>query len=182
MFPLIRNLDGPIRANRFADSRELPDSRESFQGSQTEPLFCESRFGGLKTANHRFKAIRANRSHVLKTGVFLRIDSRESIHANRPGSRCESPGRLRLENCFILTTQHPPEELLLFVTQYFHLIHQKNDSKMPQRVLIVIAQRVQNTHHWICFWFKGCVFHLERVKARGSKRDMRQEHHQNSAF
>ena len=26
------NLDGPIRANRFADSRESPDSRESFQG------------------------------------------------------------------------------------------------------------------------------------------------------
>ena len=26
-------LDGPIRANRFADSCELPDSRESFQGS-----------------------------------------------------------------------------------------------------------------------------------------------------
>ena len=28
-------LDGPIRANRFADSRELPDSRESFQGQKT---------------------------------------------------------------------------------------------------------------------------------------------------
>ena len=25
-----------------------PDSRESFRGSRTEPLFCESRFGGLK--------------------------------------------------------------------------------------------------------------------------------------
>ena len=42
------SLDGPIRANRFADSRESPDSRESFQGSRTEPLFCESRFGGAK--------------------------------------------------------------------------------------------------------------------------------------
>ena len=37
-----------MRANRFADSREWPDSRESFQGSRTEPLFllresfCES--------------------------------------------------------------------------------------------------------------------------------------------
>ena len=29
-------IDGPIRANRFADSRESPDSRESFQGSRTE--------------------------------------------------------------------------------------------------------------------------------------------------
>ena len=27
------NLDGPIRANRFADSCESPDSRESFHGS-----------------------------------------------------------------------------------------------------------------------------------------------------
>ena len=30
------NLDGPIRVNRFADSRESLDSRESFQGSRTD--------------------------------------------------------------------------------------------------------------------------------------------------
>ena len=74
---LLFNLDGPIRANRFADSRESPDSRESFQGSQfeTEPLFSESRFrgGGLKIANRRFKAIRANRSHVMKIVFFLHL-------------------------------------------------------------------------------------------------------------
>ena len=70
-------LDGPIRANRFADSRESPDSRESFQGSRIEPLFRELRFGGLKVANRRFEAIRANRSNVKKIGVVLRIDSRE---------------------------------------------------------------------------------------------------------
>ena len=79
----ISDLDGPIRANRFADSRESPDSLELFQGSQTEPLFCESRFGGLKTANRRFEAIRASRSNVMKTGgfsanQFVRFDSRES--------------------------------------------------------------------------------------------------------
>ena len=87
----------PIRANRFADSRASLDSRDSFQGSRTEPRFCESRFGGAKVANRRFQAIRANRSHVMKTGFylfFLRIGSRESIHANRPDSRCESPGHL----------------------------------------------------------------------------------------
>ena len=36
---------------RFAKRLEhlrWPDSRESFWGSRTEPLFCESRFGGLK--------------------------------------------------------------------------------------------------------------------------------------
>ena len=38
----------PIRENRFADSRESPDSRESLQDSRTEPLFCESRFRGAK--------------------------------------------------------------------------------------------------------------------------------------
>ena len=46
--PEVLLLDGPIRANRFAESRGSPDSRESFQGSQTEPLFCESRFAGPK--------------------------------------------------------------------------------------------------------------------------------------
>ena len=67
--PLMKLLDGPIRANRFADSRQSPDSRESFQGSRfgTEPLLCESRFGGLKlAANRRFEAIRTNYSHVMK--------------------------------------------------------------------------------------------------------------------
>ena len=90
------SLDGPIRANRFADSRESPDSRESFQGSQTEPSFLRIALrGAKKIANHRFEAIRANRLHVMNiVFFFLRIDSRESIGANRPDSRCESPGHL----------------------------------------------------------------------------------------
>ena len=71
-------LDGPIRANPRIDSRELPDSRESFQGSRTGPLFCESRFVAANIANRGFEAIRANRSHVMKIGVSLRLDSRES--------------------------------------------------------------------------------------------------------
>ena len=71
-------LDGPIRANRFPDSREPPDSRDLFQGSRIELLFCESRFGGLKIVNRRFEAIRVNRSHVMKIGVLC-----ESIRANR---------------------------------------------------------------------------------------------------
>ena len=56
-FSKVLPLDGPICANRFADSRESPDSRESFQGSRIEPPFCESRFGGgggVKIANRRF--------------------------------------------------------------------------------------------------------------------------------
>ena len=66
------DLDGQIRANRFADSLESPDSRESFQGSRTEPLSCESRTGaGGKIANCGFEAIRENSSHVMKNRVFF---------------------------------------------------------------------------------------------------------------
>ena len=36
----------PDSANRCADSRKSPDSRESFQGSAAEPFSCESRLGG----------------------------------------------------------------------------------------------------------------------------------------
>ena len=54
-----------------------------FRVPELNPLFfCESCFGGLKIANRRFEAIHANRSHVMKIGAFLRIDSRESIRAN----------------------------------------------------------------------------------------------------
>ena len=75
---LISNLDGPIRANQFADSRESPDSRESFQGSRTEPLFANRASGGRGGGGLKI-AIRANCSHVMKVGVFfLRTDSRES--------------------------------------------------------------------------------------------------------
>ena len=42
-------LDGPIRANRFADSRESPDSRDSREGSRANPLFYELGFAALKT-------------------------------------------------------------------------------------------------------------------------------------
>ena len=51
----VRLLDGPIRANRFAHSRESPDSRESF-----------------------YNWTPFTRSHVIRIGFFLRIDSRES--------------------------------------------------------------------------------------------------------
>ena len=34
-------------------------------------------------------------TRIFLIGVFLRIDSCESIRANRPDSRCESPGHLR---------------------------------------------------------------------------------------
>ena len=40
--------------------------------------------------NPRFEALRANRLNVMNTGLFC-----ESIRANRPDSRYESPGHLR---------------------------------------------------------------------------------------
>ena len=41
-----------------SDSRESPDSRESREGSRTEPLFLRIEFGALRIANCRFEAIR----------------------------------------------------------------------------------------------------------------------------
>ena len=41
------SLDGPIRANRIADSRESPDSRESSRGSpELNPFFANRTSGG----------------------------------------------------------------------------------------------------------------------------------------
>ena len=67
-------LDGPIRANRFTDSRESPDCRESLN-----PLFCESRFGGLKIANRRFEADSRESLQRYENRFFFC----ESIRANR---------------------------------------------------------------------------------------------------
>ena len=39
-------LDDPIRANRFDNSRESPDSRESLEGSRAEPPFFANRASG----------------------------------------------------------------------------------------------------------------------------------------
>ena len=64
-------IDSQIRANRLILAN-------LFRVPELNPLLCESRFEGLKIANRGFEAIRANRSHVMKTGVSLRIDSRES--------------------------------------------------------------------------------------------------------
>ena len=50
------------RANRFADSRESLDSRESFQGSWTEPPFLRIALRGLKVVNRRCEAIRTRHS------------------------------------------------------------------------------------------------------------------------
>ena len=69
-------IDLQIRANRLILANRL-------KGSRTEPLSCESRFGALTVANHRFEAIRGSRSNeeenlFLWSLTFLRIDSRES--------------------------------------------------------------------------------------------------------
>ena len=69
-------IDSQIRANRLILANR-------FGVPELNPILCESRFGGLKSANRRFEAIRANRSHVMKIGIILRI---------APKSRCESPG------------------------------------------------------------------------------------------
>ena len=84
-----------IGANRFADSRESPDSRELFQGSQTESLFCESRFGRLKIANRRFEAIHANRSHLMLMFFFC---SANRFVEKRPRFALQTAGPSKLSD------------------------------------------------------------------------------------
>ena len=45
----LQTLDSPIRANRFTDSCESPDSRELFQGSRIAPFFLRIAIRGAKT-------------------------------------------------------------------------------------------------------------------------------------
>ena len=69
------DLDGPIRANRFADSCILPDSRESFQGSRTGPFFLRIELLGAK--NSELHVSHESLEHY-ERGFFC-----ESIRANR---------------------------------------------------------------------------------------------------
>ena len=45
---LLHLLDGPIRVNRFADSRESPDSHEWFSGFPNRTPFLANRASGAK--------------------------------------------------------------------------------------------------------------------------------------
>ena len=68
----VATLDGPIRANQAirANHLRIPELNH----------FVANRiFRALKIANCGFETIRANRSHVMKLGAFLRIDSHELI-------------------------------------------------------------------------------------------------------
>ena len=87
-------LDGPIRTNRFADSRESSDSRESVQGSRTEALVCKSHLGGLKITNCRFEATRANRLHVMKTGFFFFANRFARINLREFALRIAGPDKV----------------------------------------------------------------------------------------
>ena len=59
-------LDGPIRANRCADSSDSLDSRESFMVPDLNPFLRSALRGRQQIANRRFEAIRVNRSHIPK--------------------------------------------------------------------------------------------------------------------
>ena len=71
--------------------RESSDSRESFQGSQTEPLFLRIALRGAKNYELQVWGNSHESREIMEIAVFLQIDSREWIHANRPDSLCESP-------------------------------------------------------------------------------------------
>ena len=48
-------VDGPIRANRFAASRESPGSRESFRGSRTDLRFLRIALWGAKNCESQVR-------------------------------------------------------------------------------------------------------------------------------
>ena len=76
-------IDSQIRADRLILANR-------FRVPELNPFFANRASEGLKFANRRFEAIRANRSHVMKIGFLFC----ESIRANRPDLRCELPGHL----------------------------------------------------------------------------------------
>ena len=87
-------------------------------------LFCDSRFGGLKSASRRFEAIRANRAHVMKkvfffflANRFARIDSRElprfTFRIARPSKACV-PANTELLSLWVnLSPIHPTLQCLV---------------------------------------------------------------------
>ena len=77
-------LDGPIRANQFADSHE------SLEGSRTEPLLLRIAFWDTQHCESQVLRKRYENSLFF----IMQIDCRESIRANRPDSCCESAGHL----------------------------------------------------------------------------------------
>ena len=68
-------IDSQIRANRLILANRLGVP-------ELNPFLANRSFGGLKIANRSFEAIHANHWHIMKMGVFLRVDSCESIRAN----------------------------------------------------------------------------------------------------
>ena len=91
-----------IRANRWhcADSRKSGDSRESLEGSRTEPPFCESCFGALKGCESQVwddsrESLESYENRFVDFFFFC-----ELIRANHPDSRCESPGHLSTEGAW----------------------------------------------------------------------------------
>ena len=61
-------------------SGDFHDSRESFQGSRTDPFLCESRFGGgVKIAIRRFEAIRNSGKIKTYTGTSPPLFSKKAM-------------------------------------------------------------------------------------------------------
>ena len=63
-------MEGGILTNRF----RVPE---------VNPLFCESRFGGLKIANRGFEVICANRSHVMKIQEIFQVKSNKFFETSQ---------------------------------------------------------------------------------------------------
>ena len=130
-------IDSQIRANRLILANR-------FRVPELSPFFANRASGGLKIANRRFEAIRANRSHVMKRGFFfLRIDSCESLRfalrIARPSKLLDTKIRRMSETPTTTTSQKsiavctPPVCIairLQFVSQYASHLHRSAFAKI----------------------------------------------------
>ena len=79
---LFWDLDGPICANRFTDSRESPDSRKSLRLTKVNPsFFCECHFGALTFSKVQVWGGSHKSLEHYANSVFLQIESSGSIRA-----------------------------------------------------------------------------------------------------
>ena len=101
-------LDGPIRIDSQIRANRLILANR-FRVPELNPFFCESRFKGAKSCESQVQGDTRESLARYENRVSLRIDSRESILANRPDSRCESPGHLSRAAFFLSSFERQAE-------------------------------------------------------------------------
>ena len=94
--PVLPRGDSQIRANRLILANR-------FRVPELNP-FLRITLQGVKNCELQISGNSRESLERYELGIFLRIDSRESIRANRPDSRCESPGHLSFRIFFTFSS------------------------------------------------------------------------------